>query len=72
MIRPAVGKTEHEPTIGGDGTTVENATAELVDSHLELLHERAQIAAVLAGLPSSFGAVRQALNALQRLVGAAT
>ena len=34
-----------------------------------LVRERQQIAALLADLPTSFGAVRQTLNELQRIVG---
>jgi hypothetical protein len=34
----------------------------------QLVRERQQIAAILTGLPASFGAVRQTLNELQRLV----
>ena len=34
----------------------------------QLVRERQQIATILAMLPASFGAVRQTLNELQRLV----
>ena len=34
-----------------------------------LVRERVQIAALLADVPTSFGAVRQTLNELQRIVG---
>ena len=40
----------------------------LLDACAELTRERAQIAALLAELPTSWSAVRRALNELQRLV----
>lgn len=42
----------------------------LIEEFDKLLRERAQIATILADLPSSFQAVRAALNELQRLVTA--
>ena len=44
------------------------ATMQILEEFDKLIRERAQIAAVLGDLPSSFGAVRAALNQLQRLV----
>jgi hypothetical protein len=41
---------------------------ELIETCAVLAKERAEIAAVLAELPTSFRAVREALNTLQRLV----
>jgi len=44
-------------------------TARILDACDRLVRERARIANVLAELPTSFGAVRAALNELQTLVG---
>ena len=43
----------------------------LLDACAELTRERAEIAAVLAELPTSWASVRKALNELQRLVSPA-
>ena len=42
--------------------------AELLESCAQMATERSAIAAILADLPDSFGAVRAALNELQRIV----
>lgn len=42
--------------------------AELLESCAQMAMERTAIAAILADLPDSFGAVREALNQLQRIV----
>ena len=42
--------------------------AALLESYRQLAEDRAAIAAVLADLPESFAAVRDALNRLQRIV----
>ena len=42
--------------------------AALLESYRQLVEDRAAIAAVLADLPESFAAVRDALNRLQRIV----
>jgi hypothetical protein len=42
--------------------------AELLESCAQMARERSAIAAILADLPDSFGAVREALNQLQRIV----
>ncbi|MCU1359932.1 MAG: hypothetical protein JWN99_1221 [Ilumatobacteraceae bacterium] len=43
--------------------------ARLIDTTVQLVRERAQIADVLGRLPVSFGDVREAVNELQRIVG---
>ena len=45
-----------------------DSTMAVLDECARLLREREQIATVLTDLPSSFAAVRVALNELQRLV----
>ena len=42
--------------------------ADLLESCSQMATERSAIAAILADLPDSFGAVREALNQLQRIV----
>ena len=42
--------------------------AELLESYAQMAVERTAVAAILADLPDSFGAVREALNQLQRIV----
>ena len=41
---------------------------ELLDSCAVMARQRAEMANLLAGLPTSFAAVRSALNALQRIL----
>jgi hypothetical protein len=43
---------------------------ELIETCAQLAKERAQIAAVVAGLPDSFSEVRAALNELHRILAA--
>ena len=45
-----------------------HTTIEILEQFDRLVREREQIARVLADLPSSFGAVRAAVNELQTLI----
>jgi hypothetical protein len=44
------------------------AVSELLESAAQMARERAEMLAVLTDLPTSFAAVRSALNALQRIL----
>ena len=46
-----------------------DVVAELLDCAVQMARERRQIAELLNGLPTSITAVREALNALQRIIG---